>query len=505
MSNLPGNQTKIQGQPLTLTNQTPTRTGFTFVNYSGSDGNSYSPGGSYTTDANLILTASWTTTPTPPTPTPPVTYFWHTGCCSTNNVQYTGYSTVDFAQAYNAMTAQCAGGQNAIPSSANGSYTSAQSNNVPSLNCAAPTPTPAVGTTYWSTGCCLNGLGNNQVIGTSTQSAGAASSNMTANCGCCPGTIDSGTVQTGSYTGSTSNIPTINCVQPTPTPTPPTPTTPTPTTPTPTPTPIVIPSCTSYSSSASECNGFLCCPIPNLVGSCAPGFAALGFNLSYSYVGTTDAGLAGCVISQTPAGGTCGDCGTTISLTAYQYQAPPTPVPTSTPFYGCCCDGTPVSGGYNGSGEASTGLSSQCSNKGGLCAGPQANTAYTNCSSYGTPTPTPPTPTPPTCTESCTFIYNDGCDNYSCTNYQNVCGATGNKRICTPTPTPPTPTPPTPTPPTPTTPTPTAPVGDCPGQTPFYGNRCTAGDVAFDILQYCTGGVGACSFASGAQCLLFCI
>lgn len=42
---------------------------------------------------------------------------------------------------------------------------------------------------------------------------------------------------------------------------------------------------------------------------------------------------------------------------------------------------------------------------------------------------------------------------------------------------------------------------------PLYGSRCTAADMAFDILGFCTsaGGEGACSFGSGSQCLLGCL
>ena len=59
-SGAPGAQTKWKDQTLTLSSTKPTRTGYSFKNWSGSDGNSYSPGGSYTGNSALTLSAVWT-------------------------------------------------------------------------------------------------------------------------------------------------------------------------------------------------------------------------------------------------------------------------------------------------------------------------------------------------------------------------------------------------------------------------------------------------------------
>lgn len=55
------NQTKTEGVAITLSNVVPSvpNGGFTFVNWKGSNGTSYSPGASYTTNANLSLTANY--------------------------------------------------------------------------------------------------------------------------------------------------------------------------------------------------------------------------------------------------------------------------------------------------------------------------------------------------------------------------------------------------------------------------------------------------------------
>ena len=52
-------QTKYYGQPLTLSSTKPTRSGYTFVNWAGSDGKTYEAGASYTGNAEVTLTAQW--------------------------------------------------------------------------------------------------------------------------------------------------------------------------------------------------------------------------------------------------------------------------------------------------------------------------------------------------------------------------------------------------------------------------------------------------------------
>ncbi len=58
-TNAPGNQTKTYGQTLTITTSVPTRTLYDFVSWSGSDGATYYPGGSFTGNYALSLTANW--------------------------------------------------------------------------------------------------------------------------------------------------------------------------------------------------------------------------------------------------------------------------------------------------------------------------------------------------------------------------------------------------------------------------------------------------------------
>lgn len=61
----PGNQTKTYGYVLTLSSQKPTRTGYIFNYWDGSDGGTYYPGSSFGTDADTVMTAHWT----------PITYY----------------------------------------------------------------------------------------------------------------------------------------------------------------------------------------------------------------------------------------------------------------------------------------------------------------------------------------------------------------------------------------------------------------------------------------------
>lgn len=56
----PKAQTKIHDVNLTLSNDVPLRTGYTFAGWLGNDGKIYSEGAVYTTNADLILTAQWT-------------------------------------------------------------------------------------------------------------------------------------------------------------------------------------------------------------------------------------------------------------------------------------------------------------------------------------------------------------------------------------------------------------------------------------------------------------
>ncbi len=56
----PANQTKTHGSTLTLSSTKPSKTGYTFVNWKATDGTTYVPGASYTTNADTTLTAQWT-------------------------------------------------------------------------------------------------------------------------------------------------------------------------------------------------------------------------------------------------------------------------------------------------------------------------------------------------------------------------------------------------------------------------------------------------------------
>jgi len=61
-SGAPGNQTKNQGVTLTLSSTKPTRTGYSFVNWTASIGGNYNPGGSYTHDQDggtVTMKANW--------------------------------------------------------------------------------------------------------------------------------------------------------------------------------------------------------------------------------------------------------------------------------------------------------------------------------------------------------------------------------------------------------------------------------------------------------------
>lgn len=54
-----GDQTKWYDESLTLNSNAPTKTGFLFKGWTGSDGNTYQPGGNYTGNSALTLTAIW--------------------------------------------------------------------------------------------------------------------------------------------------------------------------------------------------------------------------------------------------------------------------------------------------------------------------------------------------------------------------------------------------------------------------------------------------------------
>ena len=58
-SGVPGGQTKTYGQNLTLSSSQPSRQGYTFNGWSGSDGNVYWPNGTYSGNSALTLTARW--------------------------------------------------------------------------------------------------------------------------------------------------------------------------------------------------------------------------------------------------------------------------------------------------------------------------------------------------------------------------------------------------------------------------------------------------------------
>ena len=61
----PGNQIKTYGSVLTLSTQKPTRTGYLFNYWDGSDGKTYKPGAVFSTNADTKMTAHWT----------PITYY----------------------------------------------------------------------------------------------------------------------------------------------------------------------------------------------------------------------------------------------------------------------------------------------------------------------------------------------------------------------------------------------------------------------------------------------
>ena len=58
-SNVPENGTKEHFLDFTISNTTPTLTGYDFVGWRGSDGKTYYPNDTYSTNANVVLTAIW--------------------------------------------------------------------------------------------------------------------------------------------------------------------------------------------------------------------------------------------------------------------------------------------------------------------------------------------------------------------------------------------------------------------------------------------------------------
>ena len=58
-SGAPSNQTKTYGVNLTLSSTKPTRANYTFVNWKATNGTTYNPGGTYSTNAATTLTAQW--------------------------------------------------------------------------------------------------------------------------------------------------------------------------------------------------------------------------------------------------------------------------------------------------------------------------------------------------------------------------------------------------------------------------------------------------------------
>ncbi|MBQ2377538.1 MAG: InlB B-repeat-containing protein, partial [Clostridia bacterium] len=58
-SNAPANGTKEHFLDFTISNTTPTLTGYDFVGWRGSDGKTYYPNDTYSTNANVVLTAIW--------------------------------------------------------------------------------------------------------------------------------------------------------------------------------------------------------------------------------------------------------------------------------------------------------------------------------------------------------------------------------------------------------------------------------------------------------------
>ena len=83
---VPGNQTKTHGTNLTLTTATPYREGYNFGGWKGSDGKTYAKGATYSTNANITMTAIWN----PITYT--ITYNLNGGSGSIGN-QTKGYNT----------------------------------------------------------------------------------------------------------------------------------------------------------------------------------------------------------------------------------------------------------------------------------------------------------------------------------------------------------------------------------------------------------------------------
>jgi uncharacterized repeat protein (TIGR02543 family) len=57
--NAPESITKEYFATVNLSDVVPTKTGYNFIGWSGSDGNAYSAGSTYSANANLVLTAIW--------------------------------------------------------------------------------------------------------------------------------------------------------------------------------------------------------------------------------------------------------------------------------------------------------------------------------------------------------------------------------------------------------------------------------------------------------------
>jgi hypothetical protein len=280
----------------------------------------------------------------------------------------------------------------------------------------------------------------------------------------------------------------------TPTPVTPTPVTPTPVTPTPvTPTPVAPTTGTVYLSYCFDGtptqesylvdeNNII---VQNINQACAAYTSVLqGLNPPATSISCS-------IVSQPAAPASCPTTPTPVTPTPVT-PTPVTPTPvTPTPvaqttYYGCCADGSSLSGPYANSSAAAAEFEQVCNTayqsslSGGVYTTPQS------CNVTPTPvTPTPVTPTPVTPTPvALTFCPSLG---YSVPSS----GYPGNCPGATPTPVAPTPVTPTPVTPTPVTPTPVAPSPGC-----EVGTICNAVMVGDCIDFYVYNASCGCEYVS---------
>jgi hypothetical protein len=194
--------------------------------------------------------------PTPPSPTPPsptpteTTTYWATGCCQGS--QLTGTSTENAPAAANILINSCGSIEN-LENVQEGSYTTV--NNVPTLTCSTPTPTPVGPTVYDIYTYCDPIFPSMRGGAYGSQPAGS--------------TVNVGTTTNPSLTseqivallGYGAGCPTVPAPTP-PAPTPPAPTPPAPTPPSPTPPSPTPPAPTPPAPTA---------PVPTPGSGCVPG------------------------------------------------------------------------------------------------------------------------------------------------------------------------------------------------------------------------------------------